>query len=199
MSIELDTGTIHLDEKVAEGFLKRPHNMDSTLLSTVQMDDIQMGSCPVATIEGATSGTMEGMEPGEHTRFVGSPLEDTEMVSMFPREKAQIQMLDAGRRPGIVEWLSLIGRDLARPWVVTLAAIQLNLARLSLDDRCTAGVDVNVVVQRLAEDRAVRVSVSPELVMPRSDVRATSLRITSGVKLTWKAMLSEDKESGKEN
>ena len=199
MPTETDTGTIHVDEEVAEGFLRMAGETDSTRLSTVHVDDVRGGWFPLETVEGSTSGSFETVDVSGHAPFVGSPLAEGDIANAFPGEEAQIRVLGATARPGFAEWLSSIARGLARPWVVALAATQLNLARLSLDDLRTAGVEVHVVAHQLAEERGIRVSLSPGLIMSREEVRATSLPMPSGVKLTWMAMLSDDIDPGQDS
>jgi hypothetical protein len=59
----------------------------------------------------------------------------------------------------------------------------------------TFAIDVGAIISAVEQERWTRVTVSPDLIMPRGQVFASSLFMPSGALLTW-LVLQEDDQHG---
>lgn len=89
------------------------------------------------------------------------------------------------------EWLGAASARLSKALITVFAATQLNIARLSSDDLPTGTFDVTAIIRTISEERSFVVNISPDLIMPRSEVRISSLLAPSGAYLAWMDMLRE--------
>lgn len=90
------------------------------------------------------------------------------------------------------EWLGIASTRLSR-WLITgLAATQIDLTRLTSDPQLTITFDPHAILKVISAEKSSVVSVSPSLIMTRSEVHSSSLLAPSGAYLTWLEMLAEE-------
>jgi len=106
---------------------------------------------------------------------------------VLPEVDSASEYAERARTP-FLEWLSVGAIRLSRGLVASLAATQINLARMNFDGLGTAGFDARAIIEAVQQDRWVRVTVSPELVKTRAELFASSLFAPSGAELTWLAL-----------
>lgn len=95
------------------------------------------------------------------------------------------------KHPSLMAWLSTSAGHFSRAFVLSLAATQINLTRLSSRGQTTGAFDPTVIALLFAEKKDIVVSVSPDLVKSREGVFASSLFSPSGAYLTWVAMFED--------
>jgi len=93
--------------------------------------------------------------------------------------------------PKFYDWLAIAAAKLSRSVVTGFAAVQIDIARLSSDPLATVAFDPSPILDVCLRERPAVVSVSPGLVMPRSEVSVSSLLSPSGGYLSWMEMLQE--------
>ncbi len=89
------------------------------------------------------------------------------------------------------EWLGIAAARLSNAMITTFAATQFNIARLSSDNFPTGAFDATAIIRTISEERSFVVNISPDLIMTRTEVRASSLLAPSGAYLAWMDMLRE--------
>jgi len=112
--------------------------------------------------------------------------------STLPYEEPYFENLPypSRRSPSLWDWIS--AQAVAFPKSLLMAiAVNLNIARLSSDNLLTGPLDETAIIKLVAHEQSILVSVSPELLMPRDQVKASSLVAPSGASLTWLEMLGE--------
>jgi hypothetical protein len=97
----------------------------------------------------------------------------------------------ADKPRNLFEWLAIATAKMSRGLVAGFAATQLNLARLSAGPQGTVAFDPNLIFEVCLQERSAVVSVSPGLIMPRSEVSVSSLLAPSGGYLAWMEMLQK--------
>jgi len=90
------------------------------------------------------------------------------------------------------DWLGVAAMRLPESRIVAIATTLLYSAKLSIDPQWTFAFDPNPIVKVISKEKSSQVSISPGLIMPRTQVRASSLLAPSGAYLTWVEMLAED-------
>lgn len=88
------------------------------------------------------------------------------------------------------EWFANQAWKISKSLINVIAATQIDIARLTFDGRCTAPSDVAAIVRMIPQNYIV--SVSPSLIMSRSEVHASSLLAPSGFRLAWMAMFGDE-------
>lgn len=88
------------------------------------------------------------------------------------------------------EWLGVATVTFSEPRIAAITAILS--AAIVIDPRWTFYFDPGPILKAMAEEKSAVVSISPTLIMPRTQVRASSLLAPSGAYLTWVEMLAED-------
>jgi hypothetical protein len=97
--------------------------------------------------------------------------------------------------PHFFEWVVIAASRISKSLITALAATQLNIARLSSDHQWTAAFDPSMIIKAISEEKISIVSVSPGLIMPRTQVRVSSLLAPSGAYLAWMEMLRENSDN----
>jgi len=93
------------------------------------------------------------------------------------------------KNPNLIEWI-VTGTE---KFIINLmAATQLNLAKITCDTQWTYPITNASQIISIAYQKACVVSVSPELIIPRSDVQNASLIAPSGAYLTWIEMQGDE-------
>lgn len=121
--------------------------------------------------------------------------QDTSDISLLEQEAESIPLKPtfvSDRPLGFSEWLAIAAATLSKTLVTTLAATQLNLARLSSDPQGTVAFDPSPIFEVILQERSTVVSVSPSLIMERFEVGVSSLLAPSGAYLAWLEMLAEE-------
>ena len=127
--------------------------------------------------------------------------QDTSDITLLEQEAESIPLKPTfvfDRPLGFSEWLAIAAATLSKTLVTTLAATQLNLARLSSDPQLTVAFDATAILKSISADKSSVVAVSADLVAPRSEVRASSLLSPSGGYLAWMEILQESPDATNE-
>ncbi len=171
---EEDTRSVNLDEPISDGFAKPLLVAEKENVTHTEKENV----------------THTEKEDVTHTEKEG-------VTGFIPSDAVRLYFEYKHRHnepPRLREWLAGAGSRLSQ-WVVGAAtAAQIGLATLSRDDRWTASFDVAAITRMQYRPYSFRVSVSPELAMPRSEVFASSLLAPSGVYLTWLEMLEYESD-----
>lgn len=131
---------------------------------------------------------IEGQEPWDY-----DTLQETGDTRFF--EESSVPMkpsLVTNRQLDFSDWLIHAALKLPKALVTIFAATQFNIARLSSDQLWTLPFDSSSIAKIVIAERARVVSVSPGLIMPRSEVHTSSLLAPSGGYLSWMEMLQEN-------
>lgn len=91
----------------------------------------------------------------------------------------------------LAEWLANGVGKFRQSILVCLAAIQIDLLRLSQNNIQTAPLDAARIVNLCEDYLSSVISVSLSLIMPRAKVQDSSLLAPSGAYLTWMEMLKD--------
>jgi len=131
----------------------------------------------------------------ESTPWDADMAQETSDINLLEQEAESIPLKPtfvSDRPLGFTEWLSIAAATLSKTLVTTLAATQINLARLSSDPQGTVAFDPSSIFEVIMQERSTVVSVSPSLIMGRFEVGASSLLAPSGAYLAWLEMLAEE-------
>jgi len=94
------------------------------------------------------------------------------------------------------EWLWFAARRAAESQIrSTILILLLSLEKVLVHPQWTFAVDPHLIFEAVSDKKSPVVSVSPSLIMPRSEVHASSLLAPSGAYLTWLEMLAEEADA----
>lgn len=140
------------------------------------------------------------LDEGFIKRFVqDSEFDDTSSLSfrnesdLIPDEETFDSEWPASetQRPGHWKWISRQATRIPGMLLTSLAAASLNITRLSSDNNPTACFDVTPIVRMINQQQRMAITVSRDLKMPQSMVKNSAFLASSGVELTWLAILEE--------
>ena len=89
------------------------------------------------------------------------------------------------------EWIVFAASRASRSLMAVLAATQINLAKLSWEDRRTSSFDFASLTRVLPAEFSIPVSITADLVASPDDTAQTTLLAPSGLYLTWLEMLED--------
>lgn len=150
---------------------------------------------PIPLDEPVDEGFIKILEHEAHYSDISILEETTSSDFLETDEYSHLKRLTYDTRKPIhlLELLSIGARSFTRSLITGLAATQMiNLARLSSRNQLTTAIDVAPMINIWLEKQSRIISVSPDLIMPRAQVQASSLLAPSGAYLTWVEMLEED-------
>ena len=134
----------------------------------------------------------------EHVAWDADLSQETSDITSLGEEKNSLPLKPTyvPHRPvDFYEWLGLAAGRSSRAPINLFRVLQLSLAKLSFDPHWTFAVDPHPIFAAISEEKSPVVSVSLSLIMPRSEVRTSSLLAPSGAYLTWMEMLAEEADA----
>jgi len=123
--------------------------------------------------------------------------DEASLIDEVPNEEAtdyRVVIHDTetkSRDANYLEWFIIATRNL---FVSALAATQINFLRLSTDNQWTSTFDMDTIRQIAPQKYHFMVTISPELVMPRKEVKNSSLLGPSGAYLCWLEMFEDGRD-----
>lgn len=138
------------------------------------------------------AGFIKKLEDGAPYVDTSSQVRIQDPGSTLPYEDPYFESLPypSRRSPSLWDWISAQAVGLPKSLLMAIA-VNMNLARLSSDNLLTGPLDEMAIIELVAHEQSILVSVSPELLMPHDQVKASSLVAPSGASLTWLEMLGE--------